>query len=126
MKMNEQEVVELERRIMACWNGEMDRDAIELAISALDSGALRVASPPENHADDWTVHGWLKMAILLYFRVAEMRVHELGAYQFHDKIPLKQDLAAQGVRLVPPGHIRRGAHVERGCVVMRLTEAVFL
>jgi 2,3,4,5-tetrahydropyridine-2-carboxylate N-succinyltransferase len=109
---------DLQRRIEASWNGDLDRDAVEDAIGALDRGELRVATPPEEDGGEWTVHGWLKMAILLYFRAAEMQVHELGPYQFHDKIPLKKDLASQGVRLVPPGHIRRGAHVERGCVVM--------
>jgi 2,3,4,5-tetrahydropyridine-2-carboxylate N-succinyltransferase len=47
-----------------------------------------------------------------------MAVHEIGPYEFYDKIPLKKDLKGQGVRLVPPGHIRYGAHVERGAVVM--------
>jgi 2,3,4,5-tetrahydropyridine-2-carboxylate N-succinyltransferase len=107
---------ELQARIEACWSGEtVDVAAVESAIDALDRGALRVATPGP---DGWTVHDWLKKAILLYFRHAKMAVHEVGPYQFHDKIPLKTDLAAQGVRLVPPGHIRRGAHVERGCIVM--------
>jgi 2,3,4,5-tetrahydropyridine-2-carboxylate N-succinyltransferase len=35
-----------------------------------------------------------------------------------DKIPLKRDLAGQGVRVVPPGAVRYGAFLERGCVVM--------
>src|SRR6185369_10776086 len=47
-----------------------------------------------------------------------METHEVGPYEFHDKIPLKRGLAAQGVRLVPPGHIRYGAFCERGVVVM--------
>ena len=41
----------------------------------------------------------------------------MGPYTYYDKIPLKSNLEAQGVRLVPPGHIRYGAF-ERGCVVM--------
>lgn len=107
---------ELQARIEACWAGEStDPEAVEQAIDALDRGVVRVASP---EADGWVVHDWLKKAILLYFRQAAMKVHEVGPYQFYDKIPLKTDLEAQGVRLVPPGHIRRGAHVERGCVVM--------
>ena len=58
------------------------------------------------------------MAILLYFRAAEMQVHELGPYQFHDKIPLKQDHADAGVRVVPPATVRHGAFVERGAILM--------
>jgi 2,3,4,5-tetrahydropyridine-2-carboxylate N-succinyltransferase len=110
-KMND-----LKQRIEAFWAGEInDSEAVHLTIAALDRGALRVAEPT---ATGWVVHEWVRRAILLYFRVAEMAVHELGAYEYHDKIPLKRDLAAQGVRLVPPGHIRFGAHLERGCVVM--------
>ena len=118
MSGEDSEIADLRQRIENSWEGELDRDAVEAAIDGLDRGVLRVASPPKQEGEDWVVHGWLKKAILLYFRCAEMEVHELGSYQFHDKIPLKGDLEAQGVRLVPPGHIRRGAHVERGCVVM--------
>lgn len=39
-------------------------------------------------------------------------------YEWHDKVPLKTGLAKQGVRVVPPGTVRYGAHLERGCVVM--------
>ncbi|RME22410.1 MAG: 2,3,4,5-tetrahydropyridine-2,6-dicarboxylate N-succinyltransferase [Deltaproteobacteria bacterium] len=82
----------------------------------LDRGLLRVATKDDEGR--WQVHSWIHRAILLYFRYAEMKVVELGPYEYHDKIPLKRNLAAQGVRLVPPGHIRYGAHVEPGCVVM--------
>ncbi|MDF1561642.1 MAG: 2,3,4,5-tetrahydropyridine-2,6-dicarboxylate N-succinyltransferase [Deltaproteobacteria bacterium] len=90
--------------------------AVKSTIAALDRGALRVATRGED--GEWTVHEWLKKAILLYFSIAEMRTLEVGPFEFHDKIPLKTDLAAQGVRLVPPGTIRFGAHCERGVVVM--------
>jgi len=112
-------VSELERRISAAWSGgPTDRAAVETVLWHLDRGSLRVATPPETPEGEWTTHPWVTQAILLYFRLAEMAVHELGPYEFHDKIPLKKDLAAQRVRLVPPGFIRYGAHVEPGCVVM--------
>ena len=115
-----EETAALKARIEAAWEGDStwsdgDWDAVEQALAALDRGELRVAEPS---AGGWVVHRWLKKAILLYFRHAKMAVHELGPYEFFDKIPLKKNLQAQGVRLVPPGHIRYGAHVERGCVVM--------
>ena len=112
-------VAALEARITAAWSGgSPDRGAVETVLWHLDRGSLRVATPPATPGGDWTTHPWVTQAILLYFRMAEMAVHELGPYEFHDKIPLKRNLAAQGVRLVPPGFIRYGAHVERGCVVM--------
>jgi 2,3,4,5-tetrahydropyridine-2-carboxylate N-succinyltransferase len=43
---------------------------------------------------------------------------EVGPFEFHDKIPLKRNLAAAGVRVVPPGVVRYGAFVERGAIVM--------
>lgn len=93
------------------------RAAIESAISQLDSGRLRVA-----HFDDdaqaWVTHAWLKQAILLYFAIAEMQVMEVGPFEFYDKIPLKKRLHSQGVRVVPPGTVRYGAHLERGAVLM--------
>jgi len=106
----------LQDRIEGAWQGAPDRPAVDEALARLDEGRLRVASPQAGGS--WVVHDWLHRAILLYFRLAEMQVHDVGPYQFHDKIPLKHDLAAQGVRLVPPGVIRYGAHVQRGCVVM--------
>jgi 2,3,4,5-tetrahydropyridine-2-carboxylate N-succinyltransferase len=94
--------------------------AVFEVIAALDSGELRVASPP---ADDepggkWTTHGWVKEAILLYFALQKMEVMEVGPFEFHDKIPLKKGFAAAGVRVVPPGTVRYGAFLERGVIVM--------
>ena len=57
-------------------------------------------------------------AIILYFAVAEMQTMEVGPFEYHDKIPIKKDLAAAGVRVVPPGTVRYGAFVEPGVVVM--------
>lgn len=117
--MSSAEHAELQARIEAAFEGgELDREAVFETLGLLDRGVLRVASPPSEEGGEWIVHAWLKKAILLCFRAYEMKVEALGPYEFHDKIPLKRDLAAQGVRLVPPGFIRFGAHVEPGCVVM--------
>jgi 2,3,4,5-tetrahydropyridine-2-carboxylate N-succinyltransferase len=94
---------------------ETAREAVERAIAALDQGKARIA---EKGVDGWVVNEWLKEAILLYFRLREMETVEIGAYEYHDKIPLKKGLAAQGVRVVPPGTVRYGAHCEPGVIVM--------
>ena len=91
------------------------REAVLKAIAGLDDGSLRIA---EKGPGGWTVNVWLKEAVLLYFAVAEMKVWEVGPFEFHDKIPLKKDLAKAGVRVVPPGAVRYGAYVESGAVVM--------
>ena len=90
-------------------------DAVREAISLLDKGAVRVA---ERGSEGWVTHGWLKQAVLLYFSLAEMEVMELGPFEFYDKIPLKKNLKEQGVRVVPPGTVRYGSHIEAGSVVM--------
>lgn len=90
-------------------------DSVEEAIAGLDQGTLRVAEKVEG---EWKVNGWLKQAILLYFRLRKMTTFEVGPFEFHDKIPVKKNLASQGVRVVPPGTIRYGAHCEPGVIVM--------
>ena len=92
-----------------------DPTAIEEVVARLDRGALRVAEKVDGA---WVVNAWVKSAILGYFRLRKMETFTVGPYEFHDKIPLKTGLAAQGVRLVPPGAIRYGAHVEAGAIVM--------
>jgi len=94
--------------------------AVETAIDLLDKGELRVATPPaEGHEEgEWTVHAWVKQAILLYFAIRKMETFTVGPFEFHDKIPLKTGLAAQNVRVVPPGVVRRGAFCEPGVIVM--------
>jgi 2,3,4,5-tetrahydropyridine-2-carboxylate N-succinyltransferase len=94
------------------------RSAVLDTIAALDSGELRVASPPEREGEPWTTHAWVKQAILLYFGLRSMETIACGALEFHDKIPVKVGLAAAGVRVVPPGVIRYGAFLEPGAVLM--------
>jgi 2,3,4,5-tetrahydropyridine-2-carboxylate N-succinyltransferase len=89
--------------------------AVEEAIAGLDRGTLRIAEKVDG---GWRVNVWLKQAILLYFRLRTMTTFEVGPLEFHDKIPVKKDLASQGVRVVPPGTIRYGAHCEPGVIVM--------
>lgn len=94
---------------------EEAREAVDRAIGALDRGELRVA---EKHDGEWHVNEWLKLAILLSFRLGEMIRIDAGDLHFHDKIPVKDDLEGQGVRVVPPGMVRYGAHCEPGVIVM--------
>ncbi len=94
---------------------QLDGDAVLQVVDLLDAGVLRVA---EKIDGEWVIHEWVRQAVVLYFRVADMKVMELPPFTFYDKVPLKTDLRAQGVRLVPPGTVRYGSHLERGCVVM--------
>ena len=61
---------------------------------------------------------WVKKAILLYFRLRRMEPIELGPFEYHDKIPLKRDHAARGVRVVPPATARYGSFLSPDVVLM--------
>ncbi len=91
------------------------RNTVFDVIAALDRGELRVA---EASGGEWQSNAWVMKAISLYFGVAEMRTVESGPFEYHDKIPTKRGLAEAGVRVVPPGTVRYGSHVEPGVVVM--------
>lgn len=91
------------------------RSAIDRTIDRLDRGELRVSEKVDGA---WVVNEWVKEAILLYFRIQELTTMEAGPFEYHDKIPTKSDLAAFGVRVVPPGTVRYGAFCEPGVVVM--------
>ncbi|MEZ4256350.1 MAG: 2,3,4,5-tetrahydropyridine-2,6-dicarboxylate N-succinyltransferase [Polyangiales bacterium] len=91
--------------------------AVRDVIERLDKGALRVATHDEA-SDTWTTHAWVKQAVLLYFAIQKMERWEAGPFEFWDKIPLKKDLEAQGVRVVPPGTCRYGAHLEKSVILM--------
>jgi len=105
--------------INAAYSGDAELStavtAIHDTIRGLDSGTLRVA---EKIDGEWVVNGWIKQAISLYFRIAELETVEIGPFEFHDKIPTKSGLAEAGIRVVPPGVVRYGAFCEPGVVVM--------
>jgi len=92
------------------------RSAVEHSIEWLDRGEIRVASPIAD--GQWETHTWVKQAILLYFAIRNVATIEVGPFEFHDKIPLKGGYAKAGVRVVPPGVVRYGAHLCPRVVVM--------
>ncbi|MEZ4443642.1 MAG: 2,3,4,5-tetrahydropyridine-2,6-dicarboxylate N-succinyltransferase [Polyangiaceae bacterium] len=95
--------------------GAEHREAVEETIALLDRGEIRTASPS---ADGWTTHPWVGRAILMYFGIRRMETMEVGPFEFHDKIPLKKNLAEAKVRVVPPGTARYGSFLEPGAVLM--------
>jgi 2,3,4,5-tetrahydropyridine-2-carboxylate N-succinyltransferase len=99
------------------------RDAIEATLTALDSGALRVA---EKRGNDWHVNQWAKKAVLLSFRLTDM--YEIsgsnGGSNWWDKVPSKfqgwteADWRNAGFRAVPGSIVRRSAYIAKGVVLM--------
>lgn len=92
------------------------KEAIRNVIAKIDKGELRVAEPTAE--GNWQVNDWVKKAVVLYFPIQEMETIEVGPFEFHDKIPLKKDYAAQGVRVVPHAIARHGAFLESGVIMM--------
>lgn len=91
--------------------------AVERTLASLDCGELRVAEKSAS-GGDWITHAWIKEAILLYFGIRMMEVHEIGPFEFRDKIPLKRGLEKQNIRVVPPAVARYGSFLEPGVVMM--------
>ncbi len=103
------------------------RDAVDEALDLLDRGAARVA---EKRSDGtWHVNQWLKKAVLLSFRLADMAVVPLGAQDSArawawDKVPLKYDrwqreqFEKAQFRAVPGAIVRRSAYIAPNVVLM--------
>lgn len=89
--------------------------AIESVVDQLDKGLIRVADPL---ADGWQLNDWVKKAVIMYFPLMKMRTIEMGPFEFHDKIPLKKNFEAAGVRVVPHGIARYGAFLAKGVILM--------
>jgi len=97
-------------------------DAVEHVIAALNKGEMRVAT--REGVGQWTVHQWIKKAVLLSFRLKDNEIMKSGDLGFFDKVPTKfahlsaEEMAATGVRVVPPAVARRGSFIARGAVLM--------
>jgi 2,3,4,5-tetrahydropyridine-2-carboxylate N-succinyltransferase len=98
------------------------RDAVEHVIAELNTGKLRVAS--RQGVGQWTVHQWVKKAVLLSFRLNDNVLMKAGDLAFFDKVPTKfahlsaEEMAATGVRVVPPAVARRGSFIAKGAILM--------
>lgn len=99
-----------------------ERDAVFRSLDLLDSGKARVA---ERGADGaWTVHQWLKKAVLLSFRLSDNGVMGASDDPHWDKVPLKtagwgeNRFRDAGFRMAPGAVVRRGAYVARNVVLM--------
>lgn len=97
-------------------------DAVEQVIAELNNGSLRVAT--REGVGQWTVHQWIKKAVLLSFRLKDNELMKAGDLGFFDKVPTKfahlsaEEMAATGVRVVPPAVARRGSFIARGAILM--------
>ncbi len=97
------------------------RQAVDRTLAGLDTGTLRVA---EKIGGQWQVHAWIKMAVLLSFRLTDNQLMGQPPQLYYDKVPLKfqdytaSDFAQGGFRIVPTATVRRGAHIAADVVLM--------
>src|ERR1700712_2994886 len=90
-------------------------NAIDTVIEKLDKGEIRVA---ELIGTRWHTHEWMKKAVILYFPTRAMEEISVGPFVFHDKMKLKTNYAAIGVRVVPHAIARYGAYLSKGVIMM--------
>jgi 2,3,4,5-tetrahydropyridine-2-carboxylate N-succinyltransferase len=97
-------------------------DAVEQTISQLNNGTLRVAT--RESVGVWTVHQWIKKAVLLSFRLHDNELMRAGDLGFFDKVRTKfshlseAEMRATGIRVVPPAVARRGSFIAKGAILM--------
>ena len=97
--------------------------AIESTINDIDNGSIRVA---EKIKEEWIINQWIKKAILLYFRINNMKLisGSPGNSNWWDKIDSKfkdwdeENFTEAGFRAVPGSIVRKGSFVAKGSVLM--------
>ena len=113
--------------VNAATKGEV-RDAVNEALNALDSGKLRVATrdTAKSGPEAWTVHQYLKKAVLLSFRLNDMAPISggPGGSTWWDKVDSKflgmgpAEFGAAGFRAVPNCVVRKSAFIGKNVVLM--------
>ena len=110
-----QEIIENAWEDRALLKEQTTINSIREVIDLLDTGVLRVAEP---NGSDWQVNEWVKKAVVLYFPIQKMETLEAGIFEYHDKIPLKRNFEARGIRVVPNAVARHGSYIASGAILM--------
>ena len=123
---------QLEALINAAWDDRANlaaksapqdiRDAVDNTITQLNNGSIRVAS--RQGVGQWTVHQWIKKAVLLSFKLNDNELMRAGELGFFDKVKTKfshlseAEMRETGIRVVPPAVARRGSYIAKGAILM--------
>ena len=123
---------QLESLINAAWEDRANlsaksapqdiRDAVDNTITQLNNGSIRVAS--RQAVGQWTVHQWIKKAVLLSFKLNDNELMRAGELGFFDKVKTKfshlseAEMRDTGIRVVPPAVARRGSYIAKGAILM--------
>ncbi len=123
---------QLEALINAAWDDRANlsvksapqdiRDAVDSTITQLNNGSIRVAT--RQAVGQWTVHQWIKKAVLLSFKLNDNELMRAGELGFFDKVKTKfshlseSEMRETGIRVVPPAVARRGSFIAKGAILM--------
>ena len=123
---------QLEATINAAWEDRANlasksapqdiRDAVDNTITQLNNGSIRVAT--RQGVGQWTVHQWIKKAVLLSFKLNDNELMRAGELGFFDKVKTKfshlseAEMRETGIRVVPPAVARRGSYIAKGAILM--------
>ena len=123
---------QLEALINAAWEDRANlaaksapqdiRDAVDNTITQLNNGSIRVAT--RQAVGQWTVHQWIKKAVLLSFKLNDNELMRAGELGFFDKVKTKfshlseAEMRETGIRVVPPAVARRGSYIAKGAILM--------
>ena len=123
---------QLEALINAAWDDRANlsvksapqdiRDAVDSTITQLNNGSIRVAT--RQAVGQWTVHQWIKKAVLLSFKLNDNELMRAGELGFFDKVKTKfshlseAEMRETGIRVVPPAVARRGSFIAKGAILM--------
>ena len=127
-----QDNTQLEATINAAWDDRANlaaksapqdiRDAVDNTITQLNNGSVRVAT--RQGVGQWTVHQWIKKAVLLSFKLNDNELMRAGELGFFDKVKTKfshlseAEMRETGIRVVPPAVARRGSYIAKGAILM--------
>ena len=98
------------------------RNAVDNTITHLNNGSIRVAT--QQAVGQWTVHQWIKKAVLLSFKLNDNELMRAGELGFFDKVKTKfshlseAEMRETGIRVVPPAVARRGSYIAKGAILM--------
>ena len=123
---------QLEALINAAWDDRANlaaksapqdiRDAVDNTITQLNNGSIRGAT--RQGVGQWTVHQWIKKAVLLSFKLNDNELMRAGELGFYDKVKTKfshlseSEMRETGIRVVPPAVARRGSYIAKGAILM--------
>ena len=112
-----------DRAILTAQSAPQDiRAAVDDTITQINNGSIRVAT--RQGVGQWTVHQWIKKAVLLSFKLNDNELMRAGELGFFDKVKTKfshlseAEMRETGIRVVPPAVARRGSYIAKGAILM--------